>query len=178
MRFRPTDFADAFIIEMERRQDERGHFARTMCRTEFEAKGLAADFVQTNHSHNQSSGTIRGMHFQHAPFEEAKLVRCVRGAIYDVIVDLRPGSGTFRQWRGFELTEANGDSLYVPKGFAHGFLTLVDNCDVIYQVTQFYTPGAEAGVRYDDPAIGILWPAPIRVLSPKDQTWPLLVNVR
>jgi len=172
MIFHRTALQDAYLIEIQKREDDRGYFARTMCRTEFAEHGLATDFVQTNHSYNRRRGTLRGMHFQRSPHAEAKLVRCVRGAIYDVIVDLRPQSPTYLQWQGFELTPENGHLLYVPEGFAHGFQTLVDDTDVTYQVSHSYTPTAEGGVRYNDPAFGIVWPEEVTVVSPKDASWP------
>jgi len=171
MLFSPTTLKDAMLIDIERREDERGYFARTMCREEFRAHGLAADFVQANHSYNRRRGTLRGMHFQRAPHEEIKLVRCVRGAIFDVIIDLRPDSPTYMRWEAFELTAENGRSLYVPSGFAHGFQTLVDHVDVIYQVSHPHTPSAEGGLRYDDPKFGIVWPEQVTVIAPKDLAW-------
>jgi len=171
MLFSPTTLKDAMLIDIEKRGDDRGYFARTMCRDEFAAHGLVSEFVQANHSYNRMRGTLRGMHFQRAPHEEVKLVRCVRGAILDVIIDLRPASPTYRKWEGFELSAENGRLLYVPGGFAHGFQTLVDDVDVTYQVSHPYTPTAEGGVRYDDPAFGIEWPEPVTVISPKDASW-------
>jgi dTDP-4-dehydrorhamnose 3,5-epimerase len=171
MLFSPTTLKDAMLIDIEKRGDDRGYFARTMCRDEFAAHGLVSDFVQANHSYNRSRGTLRGMHFQRSPHEEVKLVRCVRGAILDVIIDLRPESPTYRKWEGFELSAENGRLLYVPGGFAHGFQTLVDDVDVTYQVSHPYTPAAEGGVRHDDPAFGIRWPEPVTVISPKDASW-------
>jgi dTDP-4-dehydrorhamnose 3,5-epimerase len=176
MIFTPTTLADAVLVEMERREDERGYFARTFCRDEFAAHGLEADYPQANHSSNRLRGTVRGLHYQRAPHGEAKLVRCVRGAILDVIVDLRPGSPTRRRWEGFELTDRNGRILYVPPGFAHGFQTLEDGTEVVYQVSHPYTPAAEGGVRHDDPALGIAWPLPVSSISPKDASWPLLAE--
>lgn len=174
MLFSPTTLNDVMLIDLERRSDDRGYFARTMCRDEFAAHNLVADFVQANHSYNRKRGTLRGMHFQRAPHEEVKLVRCVRGAIFDVIIDLRPDSSTYLKWEGFELSAENGRTLYIPGGFAHGFQTLVDDVDVIYQVSHPYTPGAEGGVRYDDPKFGIVWPEPVSVISPRDTAWPTL----
>jgi dTDP-4-dehydrorhamnose 3,5-epimerase len=136
--------------------------------------GLVAEFVQANHSANVRKGTLRGMHFQHAPHGEVKVVRCVKGALLDVIIDLRPDSPTYRRWEGFELSAANGRTLYVPVGFAHGFQTLEDESDVIYLVSHTHSPGFEGGVRYDDPAFGIAWPLPVSVISDKDAAWPLL----
>jgi dTDP-4-dehydrorhamnose 3,5-epimerase len=162
----------AYIIDLEKRQDQRGFFARTWCLTEFVAQGLAARAVQTNISYSRRQGTVRGMHYQASPYAETKLIRCTRGAIYDVIIDLRSDSSTFKQWLGIELTGANYRMLYVPEGFAHGFQTLVDDVEVNYQVSQFYTPEAERGLRYDDPAFGIEWPQKVQVISDKDRSWP------
>ena len=174
MKFIKTSLQDAVLIEQQRHGDSRGYFARTYCAEEFAAAGLVSSFVQANHSANVSAGTLRGMHFQHAPHGEVKVVRCVMGALHDVIIDLRPDSPTYRRWEGFDLTEENGRSLYVPAGFAHGFQTLVDDTHATYQVSYPYTPGAEGGVRWDDPAFGIAWPLPVTVMSEKDAAWPLL----
>ena len=172
MIFTKTDLQDAWLLDLERRSDDRGFFARTMCAQEFQAHGLKASFVQANTSFNHRRGTLRGMHFQRAPHAEVKLVRCLRGAICDVIIDLRPDSPTYRRWGGFELTQDNGRQLYVPEGFAHGYLTLRDDSEVSYLVTADYTPQAEGGVRYDDPAFGIIWPEAVTMISPKDAAWP------
>jgi dTDP-4-dehydrorhamnose 3,5-epimerase len=172
VKFATTTLKDAVLIEPEPRPDERGFFARTYCRNEFAAAGLETDFVQGNMSFNHAKGTLRGMHFQKAPHEEVKVVRCIRGAIYDVIIDLRPDSPSYLKWQGFELTEENGLQLYVPRGFAHGFLTLSEAAAVAYQVSAFYTPGAEDGVRWNDPEFAIEWPADVAILSPKDAAWP------
>jgi dTDP-4-dehydrorhamnose 3,5-epimerase len=172
MRFTETALAGAFVIEFECHRDERGYFARSWCQREFAQHGLDTALVQCNVSHNTRAGTLRGMHFQVAPHAEVKLVRCTRGALFDVIVDLRPASPTFKQHVGYELTEANGTALYVPKGFAHGYLTLHDETDVLYQVTEFFAPDAAGGVRWNDPAFGIAWPAEVRVISARDATYP------
>lgn len=172
MIFTPTKLPGAYLVDIERRQDERGFFARSWCQQEFQAQGLASCMVQANLSFNNKQGTLRGLHYQRAPYAEAKLVRCTRGAIWDVIVDLRPASPTYRQWLGAELTDENYRMLYVPEGFAHGYLTLADSVEVTYQVTQFYAPGAEAGLRWDDPAFGIEWPIAVQVISEKDSRWP------
>lgn len=174
MKFLETSLTDAFLVQPEKRDDNRGFFARILCQHEFAAQSLVFEFVQANLSHNENSGTLRGMHFQHSPHAEVKLVRCVRGGIFDVIVDLRPESASFRRWQGFELTASNANSLYVPTGFAHGFITLTDDTDVMYHVSHFYTPSAESGIRYNDPAIGIEWPVPVTSISDKDTTWRLL----
>ncbi len=173
MVFSETGLKGAAVIELQRWVDERGFFARAWCRREFEDNGLLSGLVQSNISFNLTAGTLRGMHYQSSPYEEEKLVRCTRGALYDVIVDLRQDSPTFKQWFGVELTEDNRRMLYVPKGFAHGFQTLADNTEVFYHVTEYYTPGAERGIRWDDPAIGICWPpSAVRVISDKDRSWP------
>ena len=172
MIFTETRLPGAFVLDLEPREDSRGFFARTFCRNEFEAHGLKPDMVQSNLSYNHHPHTMRGMHYQLPPAAETKLVRCTRGAIYDVIVDLRPGSPTYLQHVGVELTAENRRQLYVPEIFAHGYLTLTPGSEVAYQVGEFYTPGAERGIRWDDPALGIRWPAPIEVISDKDATWP------
>lgn len=172
MIFTETELKGAYIIDLERREDDRGFFARTWCQQEFEAHGLVARIVQANMSYNKLKGTLRGMHYQRAPYAETKLVRAVRGAILDVIVDLRPDSPTYRRWIGVELTADNRRALFVPEGFAHGFQTLEDDTDVSYQVSAFYTPGAEGGARYNDPAFDIQWPLPVSVISDKDAAWP------
>ena len=172
MIFTETILQGAYIIDIEKRQDQRGFFARTWCLTEFEIQGLATRAVQTNISYSRRQGTVRGMHYQASPYAETKLIRCTRGAIYDVIIDLRFDSPTFKQWLGIELTSTNYRMLYVPEGFAHGFQTLVDDVEVNYQVSQFYTPEAELGLRYDDPAFRIEWPQKVQVISEKDRSWP------
>ncbi|MGV6860090.1 MAG: dTDP-4-dehydrorhamnose 3,5-epimerase [bacterium] len=175
MKFTETRLQGAYIVDMDPIRDERGYFARVWCAREFEAQGLNTDLKQCNVAYNNSKGTLRGMHYQHQPHAEVKLVRCTRGAIYDVIVDLRPGSSTYLGWTGVELTEENHRMLYVPEGFAHGYLTLLDDSELFYQVSAFYAPGAEGGVRWDDPAVGIEWPeAGELIISPKDSEWPLL----
>jgi dTDP-4-dehydrorhamnose 3,5-epimerase len=173
MIFTETQLKGAVIIELERREDERGFFARAWCQKEFEANGLVSRLVQANVSFNKKKDTLRGMHYQVAPFEEVKLVRCSRGAIYDVIIDLRPHSPTYKQWLPVELTAENRKMLYVPAGFAHGFQTLEDGTEIFYQVSQFYSPRHERGVRWNDPAFGICWPETgTRVISAKDRNWP------
>lgn len=173
MKFTPTDLRDAVLIEMEKHVDDRGYFARTMCVEEFARAGLGTAYPQSSQSYNRAAGTLRGMHFQRAPHAEVKLVRCVRGAVWDVIIDLRPGSPSFRRWQGFELSAENGRSLYIPEGFAHGFQTLRDDSDVLYMISYAYVPGVGEGVRHDDPAFGIPWPLPVSVISERDMTWPL-----
>ena len=172
MIFRETKLKGAFIIEPERLEDERGLFARTFCEEEFKAHGLNSRVVQCNISFNKKKGTLRGMHYQVAPHEEAKLVRCTRGAIYDVIVDLRPDSPTFKQWVAVELTADNHRMLYIPEGFAHGFQTLEDNTEVFYQMSELYHPESARGVRWDDPVFGIEWPKiHHRIVSEIDQRY-------
>src|SRR6266487_3389064 len=158
MIFIETTLKGAFIIEPERLEDERGFFARSFCRKEFEDHGLNPNLVQCSISFNKKKGTLRGMHYQISPHAEAKLVRCTMGAIYDVIIDLRPHLPTFKQWIAVELTAENRQMLYIPEGFAHGFQTLTDNTEVYYQMSQFYYPEYSRGVRWDDPAFGIVWP--------------------
>ncbi len=172
MIFRTTGLKDAFIIEIQKFEDSRGFFGRTFCQKEFEKSGIAMNVAQANVSYNKTKGTLRGMHYQAAPFGEAKLVRCTRGSIYDVIIDVRPDSPTYKQWTGVELSADCYSMLYVPENFAHGFLTLEDDTEVIYQVSQFYTPASERGIRYDDPAFRINWPLEVRVISDKDANWP------
>lgn len=172
MIFTETKLPGAFIIDVERLADERGFFARSWCEDEFAAQGIQMASLQANVSSNPIRGTLRGMHYQKAPHGESKLVRCTRGAIYDVIVDLREESLTYGQWIGVELTADNFRMLLVPKHFAHGFITLEDNTDVAYQMSAKYTPGAEAALRWNDPAIGITWPMEPVLLSEKDRTHP------
>lgn len=172
MLFTKTGLEGAWLVAPTPAQDERGWFARTFCEREFGAQGLETRFVQHSTSQNVAKGTLRGMHFQTAPHAEVKLVRCLKGAIWDVIIDLNPDSPTYRQWRGFELTERNVNQLYIPKGFAHGFQTLEDDCVIGYLISDFYAPGASVGVRWDDPAFGIDWPLPVSVMSDKDKAWP------
>ncbi len=172
MIFTKTKLQGAIIIEIEKKGDDRGFFARAWCRKEFEAYGLAFNPVQANIAFSKTKGILRGMHYQIAPYEEAKLIRCIRGVIYDVIIDLRPDSSTYRKWIGVELGADNYKMLYVPKGFAHGYQTLVDNTEVFYQVSQFYSPKSERGVRWDDPAFGIKWPEIGNcIVSTKDECW-------
>lgn len=172
MRFIPTALADAYLIEPELISDERGFFARTYCQNEFAAKGLKTDSVQCNISCNKIRGTLRGMHFQRQPNAEAKLVRCTAGAIYDAIIDLRQGSRTFSKWAAFELTALNRKALYIPEGFAHGFQTLEDDTEVLYQMFNFFAPESAWGVRWNDPAFQIEWPLNISIMSDKDRAYP------
>lgn len=167
-----TPLKDAFVVELEIREDDRGGFARTFCAREFEEHGMKPIVAQCNMSYNFKKGTLRGMHYQLPPAAETKLVRCTKGAIYDVIIDMRPESPTYKQHFGIELTEDNRKALYVPELFAHGYLALTDGAEVVYQVGEFYSPGYERGIRYDDPEFGIEWPIPITVISEKDSKWP------
>ncbi|MFC5448773.1 dTDP-4-dehydrorhamnose 3,5-epimerase [Paenibacillus aestuarii] len=169
MVFQETYLSGAFVIRVEPIEDDRGHFARVWCRDEFLKHGLNADLVQCNVSFNKKQGTLRGMHYQVAPYEEDKLVRCTRGAIYDVIIDLRPESTTYRKWFAVELSEKNRKMLYIPKGFAHGFQTLEDNTEVFYQMSEFYQPDYARGVRWNDPIVGIVWPQLNPIISDKDK---------
>lgn len=173
MIFTKTKIEGAYLLDVKQIQDERGFFGRSYCKTEFEEHGLNANLVQVNVSSNVKKGTLRGLHMQVKPAEEAKLVRCTRGAIFDVLVDLRPESKTFMQWFGTELTAESFQMLYVPEGCAHGYLTLVDHTDVMYQVSEFYTPSAERGFLWKDPAFAIEWPIAPIVISSKDQAQPL-----
>jgi dTDP-4-dehydrorhamnose 3,5-epimerase len=170
--FTETTLKEAFLIEPERREDERGFFARTWCQREFESHGLHKKWVQCNISFNKKKGTLRGMHYQVPPYEEAKLVRCTRGAIFDVIIDLRLQSPSFKQWVTLELTADNRRMLYIPEGFAHGFQTLTDETEIFYQMSQFYAPAHANGVRWDDPVFNITWPADERTISEQDRSYP------
>ena len=174
MKFGKTSLQDAMVIDMVRNEDSRGFFARSFCEREFAEAGLETRFVQQNHSYNRHKGTVRGMHFQRAPHGEVKLVRCIKGAVVDIIIDLRADSPSYLKWEPFELNEANGRTLYVPIGFGHGFQTLADETHVLYSVSHPYTPGVEGGVRHDDPVFGIEWPLPVSVISDKDRGWPLV----
>jgi len=169
--FEETPLKGAFVIRLKQLEDERGFFARSYCQKEFEDHGLTARILQANVSYNKKRGTLRGMHYQISPYEETKLVRCTRGAIYDVIIDLRKDSPTYKQWFGIELNSENHTMLFVPESFGHGFQTLADHTEVTYMVSQFYTPGSERGIRWNDPAFGIQWPANVQVISSKDANW-------
>jgi dTDP-4-dehydrorhamnose 3,5-epimerase len=170
--FQETAVESAFIIDPEKREDDRGFFARTWCVDEFAAHGLHPRFVQGNVGHSAARGTLRGLHYQVPPHEEAKLVRCTAGAVWDVVVDVRPDSPTFGRWVGVELSSANHRMLYVPEGCAHGYQALEDGSEVFYLVTNFYAPGHERGVRFDDPFFGIEWPLPVSRVSDKDRSHP------
>lgn len=177
MLIQPTPLAGAALIDLKLLEDDRGFFARSFCRQEFIDAGLEPMVEQSNMSYNHKAGTLRGMHYQREPHGETKLIRCFRGAVYDVIVDLRPESETFLQHFGVELSEDNRSSLFIPRNFAHGYITLTDRAEVHYQVSTAYTPGAEQGLRFDDPALGIQWPLQPVVVSQKDRSWPLVSEV-
>lgn len=177
MLFTETPLKGAFVIDLEQRSDHRGFFARTFCAKEFEDHGLKPTVAQCNLSYNHKQGTLRGMHYQTPPAAETKLIRCTQGGIYDVIIDMRPDSPTYLAHFGIELTAENRRALYVPEMFAHGYQALTDGAEVIYQVGEFYTPGYERGLRYDDPFFKIEWPLPVTEISEKDQSWPLFETV-
>jgi len=170
--FTETKLPGAYVIEVEKREDQRGFFGRTFCREEFEAHGLNSQVVQCNTSFNKRKGTLRGMHFQAVPFAEAKLVRCTSGSIYDVIIDLRPASTTFKQHFAVELSAANQRMLYIPENMAHGFQTLEDDTEVFYQMSQMFSAEHARGVRWNDPAFGIEWPADERIITERDRNYP------
>lgn len=172
MIFIETKLKGAFIIEIEKLEDERGFFGRSWCKNEMKEHGINVNILQANISFNKWKGTLRGMHYQVAPHQEAKLVRCSRGNIYDVIIDLRKDSPTFKQWIGVELTQDNYKMLYVPEDFAHGFITLEDNCEISYLMSEFYVPGAGATIRWNDPLFQIEWPSEPVVISEKDKNQP------
>ncbi|WP_152397005.1 dTDP-4-dehydrorhamnose 3,5-epimerase [Paenibacillus guangzhouensis] len=171
MIFRETPFIGLYLIELEHIEDERGYFARTFCSEEFSMRGLNPDIIQCNLSYNRKRGTIRGMHYQLSPHEEAKLVRCIRGAVYDVVIDLRPASATYGEWYAIELNEQNRKMLYIPEGFAHGFQSLQDDTEVFYQMSRSYAAEAASGIRWNDPSFQITWPLPCTVISIKDQNY-------
>ena len=176
MKFTETKLKGAYIIDLELKQDYRGFFARTFCAKEFEAYNLKPTVAQCNLSFNYKEGTLRGMHYQIPPATETKLIRCIKGAIYDVIIDMRPDSPTYLEHIGVKLTAENRRALYVPEMFAHGYQALADETEVIYQVSEFYTPNRERGLHYDDPLLGIEWPMPVSEISEKDTNWSLLEN--
>jgi len=174
VRFLPTDLIGPMVVELEPHSDSRGFFARSFCASEFANHGLRDSFVQCNVSYNHRRGTVRGLHYQLPPATEAKLIRCIHGAIRSVIVDVRPDSPTYLQHVSVELRSQDRRALYVPEMFANGYQALVDDAEVIYQVSEFYAPECERGLRYDDPMLGIEWPLPVTEISPKDASWPLL----
>jgi dTDP-4-dehydrorhamnose 3,5-epimerase len=174
MIFTETILKGSYEISLTPHGDSRGWFARTYCKKEFEQIGHQKEWVQLNHSFSSQKGTVRGMHFQYAPFTEIKMLRCIAGSVYDVIVDLRKDSPTFLKWFGTELSAENKKMLYIPAGFAHGFQTLTDDVELIYHHTEFYTPSAEAGIRYNDSAINIEWPLAVSEISERDTNHPLI----
>tara|TARA_B110000027_G_C16122043_1_gene303694 strand:+ start:1141 stop:1665 length:525 start_codon:yes stop_codon:yes gene_type:complete len=174
MKFLETKLKGAFIIELEKHSDDRGFFARSFCKKEFSNFGLNNDIVQINNSLSKHKGTLRGMHYQVFPKQEDKIIRCIKGAIYDVIIDLRKESETFLEWFGMELSEENKKSLYVPKGFAHGYITLVDNSELFYLTTEYYSADCERGIRWDDPKFNINWPIAVTEISEKDKVHPFI----
>ena len=171
MQFEPCSLEDVFLIASPRFTDERGYFTRTFCRNTFKDKGLLCDFPQSNISYNKLKGTLRGMHFQNEPFAEGKIVRCTRGKIFDVVVDIRPASETYGKWVGFELSAENGQSLYIPPGFAHGFQTLEDDTEVFYMMSIPFVPGKGEGYRWNDPSFAIQWPLDVSVISERDNSY-------
>lgn len=172
MEFRQTRLDGAYVIELEKHADERGFFARAWCEREFREHGLDARIVQCSISSNRRKGTVRGMHFQIPPFAEAKIVRCTKGALFDIIVDVRPESPTFMQWFGVELTSGLGTMLYIPNGFAHGFQTLENDTELLYQMSEFYSPAHARGFCWDDVAFAIQWPLAVKIISERDRTFP------
>lgn len=174
MKFTPTRLPGLYIIDLQPVSDSRGWFARTWCKNEFAEIGHTKEWVQLNHSFTNKKGTIRGMHYQVSPHEEIKMVRCIAGAVLDVVVDLRQDSETFLNWISVELNPVNRKMIYIPEGFAHGFQTLADNCQLIYHHSAFYTPGSERGIRYDDPLVNIRWPLPVTDISERDLSHLLL----
>jgi len=173
--FTETRLKGAYTIDIEPHEDARGFFARVWCKNEFAEQGLVSDLAQCNVAYNRRKGTLRGMHYLQAPHAEAKLIRCTKGAVYDVIIDLRPDSDSCRQWLALELSEDNHRALYVPEGFAHGYVTLRNDTELFYQMSQIYVPEADTGVRWNDPAFGIEWPdVGDMIIAEKDQLWPLL----
>lgn len=174
MIFTETSLKDSYVINLQPSQDDRGWFARTYCKNEFNKIGHTKEWVQLNHSYTKQKGTIRGMHYQQPPFSEIKLVRCIAGSVYDVIIDLRKDSITYLKYIGIELSSVNKNMIYIPEGFAHGFQALTDECELIYHHSQFYEPGLEAGIRFNDRAINIDWPLPVTNISSRDNTHPLM----
>jgi len=176
LKFLKSKLKDACIIEIEKIDDERGFFTRTWDKKICKEKGLDVDFVQNNMSLSKLKGTLRGLHYQLPPYEETKMIHCIRGSVYNVIIDLRTSSKTYMQWEGIELNEENHLIRYIPKGFANGILSLEDNSKIFYQVSQFYTPNCERGIRWDDSSFNIEWPRKIKIISKKDQSWEPFLN--
>ena len=178
MIFTETKLNGAFVLDIIQLEDERGFFGRAWCKREMEENGLSGNIVQSSVSFNKTRGTLRGLHFQKPPFEETKLVRCTKGAIYDVIVDLRKDSSTYLKWFGIELSEKSYKMLYIPKNFAHGFITLEDNSEVFYQMSDFYVPGSADGLRWNDPLLNINWPDQVVVISERDNNYPYIHELK
>ena len=176
MNFIETNLKGAYVIELSPLRDERGLFVRTFCRNDFKRIGHTKEFVQFNHSLNIINGTLRGMHYQEQPYAEIKLIRCIRGSVYDVVIDIRKSSSTFLQWFAVELSAKNMKMIYIPEGVAHGFQTLEDNTELLYHHTDFYIPSAEKGIRYNDKMIGIQWPCEVKTISEKDKNYSLLTD--
>jgi len=174
MIFTPTSLAGSFVIDLDPKADERGWFARYYCKDEFEKIGHTKEWVQMNHSVTYKKGSVRGLHYQLHPYSEIKMVRCITGSVFDVIIDLRKSSDTLLKWFGVELSAENKRMLYIPEGFAHGFQCLSDNCELLYHHSEFYQPGAEAGIRFNDPLVNIEWPLAVTILSPRDAQHPHL----
>jgi dTDP-4-dehydrorhamnose 3,5-epimerase len=172
MIFKQCLLQGAHLITLEAAVDERGSFARTFCRNEFKARGLVTEYVQNSISENSHRGTLRGLHYQDAPAAEVKLIQCVRGSVYDVIVDLRPESQTYCHWEHYTLSAENRQLLYIPEGLAHGFMTLKDDTALYYMISEYYEPGLARGVRFDDPVFGIKWPSGVKIIAEKDRFWP------
>ncbi len=172
MIFQETPLTGAYVIELERITDQRGFFARVWCKNELRQQGLETELAQTNVGFSYRKGTLRGLHFQERPHTEVKIVRCTRGSVFDVIVDLRPESPSYKRWFGVELSEENCKMIYVPEGCAQGYISLTDNAEIYYHTSEFYHPESASGVRYDDAEFGIVWPVEISVISPQDQGWP------
>ena len=177
MIFAETKFAGAYTVDIDRREDNRGHFARVFCAEEFSAHGLKPTVAQASVSFNAKQGTLRGLHFQYPPAAETKYVRCTKGAVLDVIVDLRPESPTYLEHLAIVLSVENGRGLYIPKRFAHGFITLEDDTELTYLIGESHVPNAEGGLRYDDPRLGLDWPLPVRVISPRDTAWKPIIEI-
>lgn len=173
MKFQKTYINGLYVIDLEPKEDERGYFSRVFCRQEFKDLGLDNKICQISRSWTKGKGTLRGLHFQRSPKAEAKIIQCLKGRVFDVVVDLRPPSPTFKRWFSIELSEDNKKMLYLPKGLAQGLLTLTGNCIMEYLITQFYSPQHADGVRWNDPAFKINWPAPVKVISERDKNWPL-----
>jgi dTDP-4-dehydrorhamnose 3,5-epimerase len=177
MTFGATVLPGVYVVNLQKLEDERGFFARSWCQNEFEAQGLSSKTVQCNISFNKIRGTLRGLHYQRRPHTEAKMVRCTQGAIYDVVIDIRSSSPTFKQWIAVELTSDNHRMLYIPEGLAHGFQTLTDNAEVFYQMSEFHSSESARGFRYDDTAFAVTWPLPVSKISPQDLAWPRFESI-